>query len=98
MSEYRLSDTAILDLAQIVEYLQSIDASPRGLLKAIEARCPALARMPESGRSRESFSPGLRTGLVKGYLAFYRIEGDDIQILRILHGRREIKSIFRESS
>jgi len=96
--EYRLSEKALRDLDQIVEHLTSMEASPRKLLVAIRARCSALARMPESGRSREDLSPGLRSGLVKGYLIFYLIEGDDMAIARILHGRRDHESIFRGSA
>lgn len=96
MSEYRLSENALRDLDQIVEHAEGMEASPRKLLNAIRARCSALTRMPESGRSRVDLGPGLRSGLANGYLIIYVIEGDDIVIARILHGRRNIRAIFRK--
>ncbi len=51
---------------------------------------------PESGRSREVLSPGLRSFVVAPYVVFFRSTADTIEILRVLHGRRDIERIMRE--
>jgi toxin ParE1/3/4 len=55
-----------------------------------------LARMPGIGEHRESGNPalaGLRVWRIVGFenhLAFYRPAGDAIEIVRVLHGARDI--------
>lgn len=56
----------------------------------------ALSHFPEIGRARPEFGRDLRSVLVSPYIVFYRIEQDEIQILRILHGRRDLKTFFDE--
>jgi len=38
--------------------------------------------------------PGLRSALVRPYSIFYRISGEDIEIVRILHERRNLATAF----
>jgi toxin ParE1/3/4 len=57
-----------------------------------------LAQFPEIGRARPEIAPALRSTLVHPYVMFYRIEGDDVQIIRILHGKQDLRRILREES
>ncbi|MFO0888245.1 MAG: type II toxin-antitoxin system RelE/ParE family toxin [Isosphaeraceae bacterium] len=47
------------------------------------------------GQQRDEISPGLRCFIVRPYVAFYRVEGQDIRVLRFLHGRRDLKRVMR---
>jgi len=50
--------------------------------------------MPGTGRSRTDLGPTLRSVAVGDYLIIYRpIEGG-IEIVRVLHGRRDINALF----
>jgi toxin ParE1/3/4 len=97
MRDYRFTPRAVLDLEEIVDFLGAANPKTAVTVETIEARCRALVAMPDSGRSREDLAPGLRSSVVEPYLIFYRTVGDEIHIIRILHGRRDIRSIFRKS-
>jgi toxin ParE1/3/4 len=72
----------------IADYLEkhSSSAIARRIALSIYERLGALAQFPEQGRTgRKS---GTRELVLSGlpYLAVYRLRGDTIEILRILHG------------
>jgi ParE-like toxin of type II ParDE toxin-antitoxin system len=48
------------------------------------------------GHLRPEFAPNLRSTLVWPYVIFYRVEGDIVQIIRILHGKRNLLRIMRK--
>ncbi len=66
------------------------------LLDEIEARFLMLVRFPEIGVSREELAPQLRSFPVSNYLIFYRLIGSSIEIVRVLHGSRDVEQIFRD--
>jgi len=47
-----------------------------------------------NGRSRFDLSPELRGFPVGNYLVFYRPASDGIEIIRVLHGARDIPELF----
>jgi len=54
-----------------------------------------LSKHPQLGRRRDDdLRRGLRSLSVSGYVVIYRVEGDDVLILRVLHGRRDIKALL----
>jgi toxin ParE1/3/4 len=54
-----------------------------------------LANHPYIGRRRdEELRPGLRSFPVRDYVIFYRIEDEDVLILRVLRGSRDIKALL----
>jgi toxin ParE1/3/4 len=97
LSDYHFTPRAVLDLEEIVDFLGAENPKAIVTVEAIEARCRALASMPDSGRAREDLAPGLRSAVVEPYLIFYKTDGDQIQIIRVLHGRRDIRAIFRKT-
>jgi toxin ParE1/3/4 len=78
----------------------SVDMARR-FLHACNISFEALARMPGLGAQRTSRSPrfsSVRVWPVKGferYLTFYRPLADGVEILRVIHGARDIERIFR---
>lgn len=66
----------------------------RYLLK-IRKACERTADWPESGRRREEIAPGVRSALVKPYVILYRCAVGQVQVLRILHARRDIVRVFQ---
>ena len=82
------TEPAAGDLTQIAGYLEKhgSNAIARRVAHSISERIEALTQFPEQGRTgRKS---GNRELVLSGlpYLAVYRLNGDAIEILRILHG------------
>jgi plasmid stabilization system protein ParE len=54
-----------------------------------------LARFPYIGRSRdEDFGVGCRSMAVGEYVIVCCLEADDVSVLRVAHGRRDIEALF----
>jgi toxin ParE1/3/4 len=68
--------------------------------RAVEEALQFLVRHPRAGRVREFRAPrarGVRSWLVTGfpvYLLFYRIDGGDLEIVRLLHGARDLTDLM----
>lgn len=74
---------------------QSIEAADR-LIDSIIDRLLLLARYPHMGRRRVmDLRPGLRSFPVGEFVIIYRVEGQDVLILHIVRGTRDIRELFR---
>jgi toxin ParE1/3/4 len=71
----------------------SVETADR-LIDALTGRFYLLATYPSIGRRRDSLRPGLRSFSVGEYVIVYRTEGDDVIILRVLRGSRDIDTLF----
>ena len=93
----------IHDLIDLATYIanNNMDVSDK-FLAAAEETFKQLAQTPEIGRMREFDNPNLadiRQQAIKGfrnYLVFYRTRDADVEILRVLHGRRDIDAVLDE--
>jgi toxin ParE1/3/4 len=47
------------------------------------------------GRTREELGPGLRSVVLEHYVLFYRVTATAVEVLRILHGTRDIDTIMK---
>lgn len=47
-------------------------------------------------RTRDEVAPGLRSVLRHPYVIFYRVNDDSIEVVRVLHGRRNFTAIFKK--
>ncbi len=86
---------ARLDLLDIWRHVavDDPDAADR-LLDALDARCARLAEHPHLGPSRDDIRLGLRY-LVEGeYLILYRIVDEGVEIVRVVHARRNLPGLF----
>ena len=77
-------------------------AAAEQLLDAVERAITLLLSRPRAGRAREFRSPrayGLRSWVVSGfenYLIFYRPHPEGIEIVRLIHGARDIPSLLED--
>jgi toxin ParE1/3/4 len=62
----------------------------------IDRHFQALARRPKMGRSRPELAPELRSFPVGQYVIFYLPLPKGVDIVRVLHGARDIESILQE--
>ena len=84
----------------IEEIFATIAADQPGAAERFESsvrrECELLAAFPYLGRARAFRSPalrGLRSRPISGFaswLVFYRVEGDVIEVVRVLHGARDL--------
>lgn len=96
MRRYVLTADARMDLAEIAAYIRqdSPDAARR-VVKSLQSAMAKLAERPGMGHIREDLAPtSLRFWPVYSYLVIYRPETRPIQILRVLHGARDVRSIL----
>lgn len=91
----RLSDQARADLGEIADYLaeRSASASDKAVDRII-ATCQSFADTPELGRRREELRTGLRSFPVGNHLVFYRVWPERVDVLRILHGARNLEELL----
>ncbi len=54
-----------------------------------------LGRHPHAGRNRDDLRKGYRSFPVGQYVIFYRIQSPGVQIMQIIHGRRDIDYLLR---
>jgi toxin ParE1/3/4 len=96
MAAVRRSPLAEQDYREIWRYIaaRNPDAADRLLLR-IDAKLDLYAGNPGMGTRRDQLAPGLRSFPVGRYLAFYRAAKDGIELVRVLHGARDLKEILR---
>ena len=89
MAGFRLTRRAEADLFDIADYSRRTwgEAQCARYLDQLESCCQRLAEHPILGRSCKRVRPGLRRCEQGKHVVFYRRDGDDIIVLRILHER-----------
>lgn len=98
---HRLAPQAESDLDEIAYYVfretESVEIAER-LIDSLTSRFTFLGRFPYAGRRRDDLRRGLRGFPVGRYLVVYRVEDDNVLILRVVHGRRDLEALFEDRS
>ena len=99
MSGFVLSPDAAQDIDSIWEYIarDSLEAADRVIAGFLQA-CEMLSLHPLAGHSREDLAED-RPFLfwpVGEYLIIYRHRPDQVQIVAVVHGRRDIPKFLRQ--
>jgi toxin ParE1/3/4 len=83
------------DLMTIGLYIAD-DNPPRAesFVAELEAKARHLAENPRSYPARDDISPGLRAAVHGRYLLLYREFEDEVRIVRVVHGARDLPRIF----
>ncbi len=98
---YRFTPRAVDDLDDIWTYIaaDSVDAANRVESAVLEA-CESLTRHPLLGSKRREITPlPVRFWVVSRYpnfIAVYRPDTKPLQIIAVLHGKRDIKRLMEE--
>lgn len=83
------------DLEEIWWFIaQDSPDSADKFLDRIQDSCLALADFPKIGASREELKAALRSQPVGNYLIFYFPLEDGVDIIRVLHGSRDMTRLF----
>lgn len=94
---HRLAPEAAAELDDIWYYVATESGSMERADRWVEAitdRFYLLSAHPRMGRRRDDLRPGLRGFSVNDYVILYRIEGDDVLIVHVLHSRRDIPTLL----
>jgi plasmid stabilization system protein ParE len=100
MSRFVLTKAARTDLDEIFDYIarDNPNAASRVLEKLRDAMW-MLARNPEIGHYRRDLaSEPVRFWAVYSYLVIYRAETRPLQVVRVLHASRDVRTILEEGS
>ena len=96
MTNVVISEIAQRDLDDI--WLHIASDSPlnadRFIDRLVDVVTDTLGTAPLAGREREEFAEGLRSFPFEKYVVFYRVASSNVEIVRIVHGARDLGAIF----
>lgn len=79
------------DLIEIWNYVAQFEAKAADrLLSELDMRLRLLSDFPLAGAIREDMPDGIRHLVIGQHIAFYRVTDNAVEIIRVLHGRRDI--------
>ena len=94
MAFFVLKPLAQEDLAQTYSYILQTSLEQAELwLERVENQCQILAEMPTIGRVRSKLPGNVRSFVMGRYVIFYRPNTDGVEIVRVLHGSRDLGQI-----
>jgi len=64
------------------------------LLREIDRSAQAIGEHPLLSRDRSELTAGLRSVVARPHVIFFRITTGAVEIVRVLHGRRDFPAIF----
>ncbi|MEM9216261.1 MAG: type II toxin-antitoxin system RelE/ParE family toxin [Cyanobacteria bacterium P01_F01_bin.150] len=97
--KFRLTEPAIQDIEQIADYLaqqSGLDGADQFLSK-LDKKFAKILQFPNLGRVRNEILPDLRSLSINNYLILYMPIGQDIEILRVVSGYRDLSALFEEN-
>ena len=87
--------SALHDTATIFGYIAEHDRDAAAkIIARIYAGPQRLIEFPRSGPERSDIADGLRAMKAGKYLLLYRINGKDVDIVRVLHSARDLAAAF----
>ena len=97
MGIYFVSPQAAQDLQDIHDYLfaNNPDTADK-FLDSITQKFEMLTNFPNMGRKRDELLTALRSFPVDDYLIFYRQIEEEIEIVRVVSGYRDLDALFDE--
>lgn len=95
MKQLRITNEAKADLIDIWSYIsQNNEDAADALIDKITGKFDELLANPKMGRERIDIAPLVRSFSVSNYLIFYRLIEEGIEIVRVIHGARNIPNLF----
>lgn len=95
MARLVILPAARADLIEIGDFIAA-DSPERAMsfVAEIEARIREAAERPRSFPVRDELHDGLRAARHGRYLIFFVEQGDEVQVVRVLHGARDLPRVF----
>ena len=94
MANIDSSRQALLDLDQIWSYIaRDVVEQADRFLDRIQAKLEMLSRQPLIGESRDDLGLNVREVPIGNYVIFYRPIPNGVEVIRVLHAARNIRSL-----
>lgn len=84
----------VLAAARFIAEQSQSRATAKRWIDTIDEKLKLLARHPHTGEERPDLGANIRAFPVGSYVIFFRPLDDGIQVVRVLHGSRDIPRIF----
>ncbi len=85
------------DLLSIWRYIaEDNQQAATRLILSIDKKCGLLAENPKLGAARPDIAPEVRYLTVGNYLILYRELSNSVEVVRVLHGARNLEAIFHK--
>jgi toxin ParE1/3/4 len=96
MKEVHFTPAAMHDLTDIYEYIaRDNEIAAVSTLDGLFRHAEILSESPHLGRNRdEDLRQGVRSLPVGNYTLFYRVLDETVEVLRVLHGSRDLPPLF----
>lgn len=95
MARLVILPAARADLIEIGDFIAQDDPGRAASFVAeIEAKMRTAAERPMSFPARDELHEGLRSARHGRYLIFFVKQGDEVQVVRVLHGARDLPRMF----
>ena len=94
---HRLAPQARAGLSNIWNYIVKESgniAAADSVIDAITERFYLVSQYPRMGRARDDLREGLRSFAVGEYVIVYTVEDEDVHILHVFHGRRDLEGLL----
>ena len=95
-AQFRLTKPAIDDIEEIADFIaqQSGLGKSETFLSKLESKFSNIATFPQIGRKRNEILFDARSISIDKYLILYMPIGEDIEILRVVSGYRDLSMLF----
>lgn len=95
MSHVIHTDLAKQDLLEIWAYIAEDNPNAADkLLDTINETCALLAANPKLGQARPDIATSMRYLPLKNYLILYHEQATGIQVVRVIHGSRDLNALI----
>jgi toxin ParE1/3/4 len=96
MSQLLISSQAENDLDDIWFFIaQDSPKNADKFLDLIQETCLIISDYPNMGEKRDEIISGVRSFPVGNYLLFYVALNHGVEIIRVMHGSRDLKALFQ---
>ena len=97
MGLVRRTPTSRKDYRAVWDYVaQDNPDAADALLRKLDETLGMLSEHPNAGQRRPELRPRLRSFPVGNYLIFYRPMRRGVELVRILHGARNLRQVFKK--
>jgi len=96
MSDYRITRLAEADIEEVwLHIAQDRPSAADRMMNRFHERFELLGANPEIGEQRPDLADNLRQSIVGKYVLFYRSKEHHVEIVRVIHGARDVSTEFR---
>jgi len=94
MPKLIIAPSARQDLLDIFDYIACDDPIiAANWISTIEEKCELIASSPGFGENRPEYGINIRSSTIGRYVIYHRSIGDGIEVVRVIPGDRDIRSL-----